>query len=598
VNPSSPAGGPALARRLLLLAGVALAYLAAARFGLSLAFGTKQVTAVWPPTGLALAVLLAGGRGLWPGVALGAFAANALADEPLTAAAWIAAGNTLEAVVGAALLRRVEGFELSLGRAVDVLALALLGAGLSCAVSATLGVLALVAHGLVPAAAALPVWRVWWVGDALGDLVFAPFLLTALAGGRPGWRGRRLLELGVLLAGLAAASWLVFASELLGAAQGFQAEYAAFPFLIWAALRFGQREVAGASMLVSGVALWGALHQRGPFSAGTQDQRLLLLDVFIAVTSLTALLMGAVSSERRRSAEGLRAANEQLERRVEERTRALAQTNDQLVAANQVLAQRTRELATKNEEVEAFVYIVSHDLRAPLVNLMGFAKELDLACAQLGRELEGVPAGIRARVRPILEEDLPGALRFIRASATRFQKLIEALLALSRTGREPYRSEPIDMDRLVGGVVEASQIAIRAAGATVTVGPLPAATGDATALSQVFANLLGNALKYLQPGRPGLVEIGGRAEGAQVHYWVRDNGAGIPESARPRLFQVFQRFHPKLAEGEGMGLAIVKRVVERHGGAVTAQSAPGGGTTFHFSLPGAAAAPSAERSAG
>ncbi len=598
MNNSSSAGGPPLARHLLLIAGVALAYLAAARFGLSLAFGTKQVTAVWPPTGLALAALLAGGQRLWPGVALGAFAANALADEPLTAAAWIAGGNTLEAVTGAWLLRKVEGFELSLGRAVDVLALALLGAGLSCTVSATLGVGALVAHGLVPSSAALSVWRVWWVGDALGDLVFAPFLLTALAGSRLGWRGPKRLELGLLVAGLAAASWLGFASELLGAAMASQSEYAAFPFLIWAALRFGQREVAGATMLVSGVAVWGALQKRGPFAAGTQDQRLLLLDVFIAVTSLTGLVMGAVASEQRRAAAALRAANDLLERRVAERTHALAEANGELGKANRVLELRTRELATKNEEVEAFVYIVSHDLRAPLVNLMGFSKELELSCAQLGSELASAPPETRARVRPILEEDLPASLRFIRASAGRFQKLIEALLALSRTGRESYRSEPVDMDRLVGGVLESSQIAIRAAGAIVSLEPLPAALGDATALSQVFANLLGNALKYLQPGRPGRVEIGGRADGARVLFWVRDNGAGIPESARPRLFQVFQRFHPKLAEGEGMGLAIVRRVVERHGGAVTAESTPGGGTTFHVELPAAPVAGRVERSAG
>ena len=114
---------------------------------------------------------------------------------------------------------------------------------------------------------------------------------------------------------------------------------------------------------------------------------------------------------------------------------------------------------------------------------------------------------------------------------------------------------------------------------------LPPALGDDTAIGQIFANLIGNALKYLQPGRPGVVEIGGETQDGMAHYWVRDNGAGIPASARSRLFSVFQRFHPKLASGEGMGLAIVKRVVERHGGKVWAEGQEGIGTTFHLTLP-------------
>ena len=106
-----------------------------------------------------------------------------------------------------------------------------------------------------------------------------------------------------------------------------------------------------------------------------------------------------------------------------------------------------------------------------------------------------------------------------------------------------------------------------------------------TALGQVLANLIGNALSYLEPERPGLIEVGGERRGAMACYWVKDNGAGIPSSAHKRVFQVFQRFHPGRAQGEGMGLAIVKRVVERHGGAVSVDSVEGVGTTFHWSVP-------------
>ena len=118
------------------------------------------------------------------------------------------------------------------------------------------------------------------------------------------------------------------------------------------------------------------------------------------------------------------------------------------------------------------------------------------------------------------------------------------------------------------------------------VGYLPSVNADMTALGQVFSNLIGNSLKYRSPERPLQVEIGGQLEDGLVHYWVRDNGLGIPETSKARLFQVFQRFHPQRAQGDGMGLAIVHRIVERHGGKIWAESREGEGTTFRFSLPG------------
>src|SRR5207302_551703 len=136
-----------------------------------------------------------------------------------------------------------------------------------------------------------------------------------------------------------------------------------------------------------------------------------------------------------------------------------------------------------------------------------------------------------------------------------------------------------------GATVDSLRQSIEKSGAMVSIQSLPPAVGDATAIGQVFANLLGSALNYLEPNREGRIEVGGETSGGEAHYWVRDNGSGIPESVRPRLFQVFQRFHPKLASGEGMGLAIVKRAVERHGGKVWAESQVGVGTTFHLTLP-------------
>jgi PAS domain S-box-containing protein len=259
--------------------------------------------------------------------------------------------------------------------------------------------------------------------------------------------------------------------------------------------------------------------------------------------------------------------------RLAERTAALAE-------ANAVLAQ-------KNEEIEAFVYIVSHDLRAPLVNLQGFASELVRSCDALEKIVGGaaLPPADAKGIQDILREEIPAALRFISASTNKFERLIDALLLLSRTGRQELNFEPVDVRAIIDGTLLSLRQSIQRANAEVSVDTLPSAVGDVTGIGQVFANLISNALKYVHAGRPAQIRIGGQIENGMAHYWVSDNGAGIAESSQGRLFQVFQRFHPHLASGEGMGLAIVKRVVERHSGRVWAESEQGVGTTFHVHLP-------------
>ncbi len=271
----------------------------------------------------------------------------------------------------------------------------------------------------------------------------------------------------------------------------------------------------------------------------------------------------------------------------------IEQRDERLRAANRELRQRTEELARKNEEVEAFVYIVSHDLRAPLVNLQGFSRELGLSCDELGRQLAAasLPADVEAAVRQLIAEEIPSSLRFISASTAKFERLINALLQLSRSGRRELQPEPIDMEALVATTLDSLQRSIEDSGAEVVVGALPATHADATAVGQLLGNLVTNALRYLQPGRPGHIEIGGEPDGGVNRFYVRDNGVGIPATAQKKLFQVFQRFRPDLADGEGIGLATVKRIVERHGGRIWAESVEGVGTTFIFTLPSTAAFP-------
>ena len=271
--------------------------------------------------------------------------------------------------------------------------------------------------------------------------------------------------------------------------------------------------------------------------------------------------------------ESLAKLTTELEARVVERTRELETT--------------VEELRRKNEEVEAFVYIVSHDLRAPLVNVQGFVRELEESCKHLKDVLQTCPNWELCwpGIAPILNEEMGGALHYISASAAKFERLIDALLGLSRQGRQDYHLTRVNVWDLATNAVATFRQAIIEAGAEVEVDELPFVTADATALGQVFSNLIGNCLKYRSPDRPLKIEVGGQVEAGMVHYWVRDNGLGIPEYGKTRLFQVFQRFHSRQAEGEGMGLAIAHRIVERHGGRIWAESLDGQGSVFHFSLP-------------
>ena len=282
----------------LVRAGLlATVYFCAAKLGLTMAFLAEQVTTVWPPTGIALAALLFFGYRAWPGIALGAFLANATTNAPLATAAGIALGNTLEALAGAWMVRRLVRFDPALGRVKEVLGLVVLAAGLSTMVSATIGVTSLCWGGVEPWAAYPEMWSVWWLGDATGCLVVAPLLLTGAGWRRLARRPRRLAEVGGLLLALVTVSLAVFAGPAVPFSDPGLA-YALFPFIIWAALRFGQPATTLATFVASAIAIWGTGHGYGPFVASTIHESLILLQVFMGVVATTGLVLAAVTAER------------------------------------------------------------------------------------------------------------------------------------------------------------------------------------------------------------------------------------------------------------------------------------------------------------
>ena len=309
---------------------VALAYYVAARLGLRLALIERNVTPLWPPTGIALVAFLVFGRAVWPGVALAAFAVNLPISTNGLAAAATAAGNTLAPLAAASLLVSV-GFRKEIDRLWDAVDIVFLGALLSMLISASVGAGTLVLSGAISANEFPGAWAVWWTGDAMGVLVVAPFLLSLFQ--RP-WSGslRERTEGAALLLLVAVVSFLVMHTD-----RGLM--FLVIPFLGWTAWRFQQRGAAPAALIAAGIASWAAAHGLGPFRQGTLFEKMITLQSFDATVAFSSLFFAALVTERMRAREALERAAAELEERVTRRTIELSSANELL----------KREIAERHE---------------------------------------------------------------------------------------------------------------------------------------------------------------------------------------------------------------------------------------------------------
>jgi signal transduction histidine kinase len=264
--------------------------------------------------------------------------------------------------------------------------------------------------------------------------------------------------------------------------------------------------------------------------------------------------------------------------------------HDEIARLDAVFRAMARALREREQENEMFIYSVSHDLRSPLVNLQGFSEELSLSCQDVRAALAGGEQAGARRALEIVDKDVTDSLHFIKTAVSRLAAIIDALLRLSRVGRVEYRIQPVNVAEIVRRVTEALENTIEGRKAVVVAGALPPALGDPTAVEQVFANLIANAVHYLDPTRPGRVEIGAMPSGQEgppglQTYFVKDNGLGIPEAYQQRVFLAFQRLHADVVQGEGVGLALVYRMVGRLGGKIWLESTAGVGSTFYVALP-------------
>lgn len=509
-----------MAKAVLLTA----AYVVLARIGLTTHAINVFASLVWAPTGLSLAAMLLLGTRFWPSIALGAVIANVWTGAPLPAALAIGAGNTLEALLGAYALRSIPGFRSSLDRLVDVIALIVLAAVASTAVSATIGVGSLALSGAIPFERVPVTWRAWWLGDAIGNLIFAPLLLTWVPAHDSAREARsRRLEGAALAVSLALVSVYIF-----DATRGGMAALLA-PFLVWAAVRFELRGAARAMFFVSVIAIWGTARGHGPFVRDTVESGLFDLQAFMALTAGTFLVLGAITAERRRAKEEAEAASQAKDR---------------------------------------FLATLSHELRTPLTPVLALSSVLEQNAT--------LPAHARAQ------------MEVVRRNAELEARLIDDLLDLTRISKGKLRvlSEPVSLADTLERVLDICQreaaprgILIERQGHLANV----MVRADPTRLSQVFWNVVKNAVEFTPSGGRILVRATLEAPN-RVAVEVQDTGAGIDPSDLGRIFEPFEQAGPR-TRGLGLGLSISRALVEAQGGTLTASSdGQGRGATFRVEL--------------
>jgi signal transduction histidine kinase len=286
-------------------------------------------------------------------------------------------------------------------------------------------------------------------------------------------------------------------------------------------------------------------------------------------------------------------------RESEARDEAEERLRDNNLNLEATVDERTADLREANDEIQRFAYIVSHDLRSPLVNIMGFTSELDELRGDIFRRISSLAHAATEPVTPLaagaepelkgedqkLSEEFTEALSFIKSSIGKMDRLITAILNLTREGRRQFDPVRIETRELIEGIVKTVAHQADEAKAEIRIAPLPSIVSDRLALEQIFSNLIDNAIKYLKPGVPGEIAIRGRTKLGFAVFEVADNGRGIDPRDHQRIFDLFRRAGTQDKPGQGIGLAHVRALVRRLGGTMSVASELNNGSTFTITLP-------------
>ena len=551
---------------------VALTFYASACLAHFLAFKDTAALPSWPPAGVGLALMLLMGRHTWPGITIGSLMANLMSHwneatlpihTVITVSAFVAIVHTLEALIGNWLIRNWVRdnypFKSSKG-AFNFLFVSVA----TCLIGAVLGSGVLFTAEVIGRDELLRTCVSWVVGNLVGILLFTPLLLSAARKTLPRFSAEKAIEVTLFVLGMGAIAFLLQVDYFSATIQR-ALPFLILPFFLWLAFRFELIVAMGGICVASLFAIYFTIGNQGPFVLTDAYSSVLLLQIFIAVMSISTLVLSATVKERTEAQRTLLEFNENLEAKIQERTHALHEEILTRKQAEAKLQKTNQELSKRNTELDNFVYSVSHDLRAPIASVLGLInlakKDGDLAMKDTYLEM-------------------------INNSALQQDHFIREILDQSRNSRLDVKREEILFEPIIDETFSQLSFATptgKAVEKIISVRQDKPFHCDRWRLKVILNNVISNAIRYRNGRDPVIkVDVNVTEKGAQVR--IEDNGKGIAKEHLKHVCRMFYRATDDGA-GSGLGLYIVKETIDKLNGSINIDSVEGEGTTVLLTIP-------------
>lgn len=552
---------------------VALLYYLSAELGFILAFNDQTLLPFWPPAGIALAMIILYGRGVWPGIAIGSliitvknfwFGAIDSVQLLMAVSTIITASRIVESIAGEILLKKLVNKTYPFSTTIHAFHFVFIAFAISV-ISAGATALVLTFAEVISSEVFFGTFFSLWTRNVVGILLFTPLLLSIPHLQLKNFTWLRAGELAIFIVCFAG-MLLLFNMEALRTVFPYALPFIVIPFLLWLAFRFeGITSISG-FIIISLAAIYYTSKLQGPFYLFefTGDS-IVLLQVYVGVISVSTLVLASAVRERQQAQEDLKKFNENLEAIVHDRTKALEEEIQQREKTQQTLQHTNEELTKKNTELDNFVYSVSHDLRAPIASILGL---INLAKKDKG------------------DNTRLAYLEMMEKSAKQQDYFIKEILDQSRNSRLEVKSEPVLFEPLIEEAFEQldySNLNGNRLEKIITVDQDQPFYCDKWRLKVILNNIISNSIRY-KNGKDPVIRVNAKINEHLLNLSIQDNGKGISKDHISNLGKMFYRATDEGA-GSGLGLYIVKETVEKLNGSLAIESEEGLGTTVKFEIP-------------
>ncbi|MEM9298970.1 MAG: MASE1 domain-containing protein [Bacteroidota bacterium] len=550
---------------------IALCYYVSAQVGLWLSFPISKAAPLWPPAGLALALIILSGYRTWPAITIGSFIANTLvflnlqvefSFGLLSSLVVIAIGNTLEALFGYYLVLKFIKTKNPFVKTIHVF-IFLLVALVACLIGSVTGTGGLIMNGIIKSTEFITNSSTWWISNVVSVLVITPFIISWSTRFKFKWNRLQAIEWGVFFSCLAIIIAILNYNPISETMQR-SLPFLVVPFLLWLGFRFNLQITGTGILIVAFVAIFFTIKGTGPFYLYSEDSSLLLVQIFTGIISISTIILYATVYERTVAQKAMLKFNENLESMVKERTKELNEEVQIRRKTEEKIKISNRKLRKANIELDNFVYSVSHDLRAPIASVLGLVN--------LAKKEKDV-------------EMMQKYLLMIAQSAEQQDTFIKDILDLSRNARLEVGQEDILFKEMFNEIFE--QLKYGAENKRVTkeikINQKHHFKSDSKRLKVIFNNLISNAIRYSN-GKDPHIKIIGDIDDTIAKITVTDNGKGIPKKHLKNVFKMFYRATEDNA-GSGLGLYIVKETIDKLRGSVNLDSQLAKGTTVTIEVP-------------